>query len=54
MVDESVAAGGGDVVVSEDGSRFGEGDVCGDDEAACFVGVGDDLEEESGAFGVDG
>lgn len=53
-MDEAVDDGCGDVVVSEDGAPAAELDVGGDDEAGCFVGVGDDLEEESGSFGVDG
>ena len=52
MVDEAVDDGGGDVVVSEDGAPSGEFDVGGDDEAGVFVGVGDDLVEESGSVRV--
>ena len=54
MVDDSVDDGGGHVVITEHGSPAGEFEVSGDDQAAFFVAVGDDLEEESCAFGIDG
>ena len=54
MVDDPADDRGGHVVVAEDGAPAGELEIRGDDQAALLVGVGDDLEQESGAFGVDG
>ena len=53
MVDDAVDDGGCHVV-AENGSPLGELEVCGDDQAAFLVAVGNDLEEESGSFGIDG
>ena len=53
MVDDPVDDCGGHVVVSEDGSPAGEFQVGGQDEAAFLVGLGDDLEQQPCALGID-
>lgn len=54
MVDDSIDDRCGHVVVAEHGSPPGELEVRGQDQAAFLIRIGDDLEEEPGAFGVDG
>ena len=54
VVDGAVDEGGGHVRVAQDTSPTAELDVAGVDDAASFVAVGDDLEEQSAAFLVDG
>ena len=52
MVDDAVDDGGGHVVITEDASPPGELQVGGDDQAALFIGFGDDLEQQTCSFGV--
>lgn len=53
VVDQTVDDGGGHVVVTEHCSPAGELQISGDDQAAFFVPVSDDLEQEPSPFGVD-
>ena len=53
VVDNSVDDGGGHLVVPEDPSPAGELEVRGDDHALPLVGVGEDLEDETRAVGVE-
>lgn len=53
MVHQPIDDGGSHIVVPEHRSPAGEFEVGGDDQAAFFVAVGDDLEQQSGPFGVD-
>ena len=52
VVNDAVDDGGGHVVITEDCSPPGELQVGGDDQAALFIGFGDDLEQQTCSFGV--
>lgn len=53
VVQESVEDGGGQDVVAEDGSPFGEVFVAGDDGGAFLVSSADQLEEHVGFVAVE-
>ena len=48
MVDETVDGGHGHDLISEDGGPVGKGTVAGDDQAAVFITLGDQFEEDAG------
>jgi hypothetical protein len=54
VVDDAINNGGCHVVVWRIRCPSGEFEVGGEDEAAILVGLGDDLEQQSGPIGVDG
>ena len=53
MVDQPVDDGSSHVVVPEHRSPAGELQIGGDDHAALFIAVGDDLEQQRRTLGVD-
>lgn len=54
MVDDTIDDRRGHVVVTEYRAPSGEFEICRQDQRLFLVGVGDDLEEESGSLGIDG
>lgn len=54
MVDDAVDNRGGEFVAGEDSAPFAEFEVGGEDDAAAFVGTGDDLVEQARAVDVEG
>lgn len=53
VVDDPVDDRGGHMIITEDGTPLGKRQVRRQDETALFIGVGDDLEQQSRALGID-